>query len=694
MAKRGWHSRAATESPTCRRQLARDLLAHRGLPSHAPSGTLGHVVEFLKGGKHQCGILLRKGSRGDRVLDVEGKEDYVDHAKIMDLSSAFVGLYLPRHEMVDALREIDRRRERLKATIDPFELWEVVEPEGDEWTLDGLTDLYFAGNPGQHGGAALFRALEDGHAFRRHGTTFLPLRPELVAQHREEERRAVEAEARLHEAAAWLRRVAEGEQASPPPEADRAVELLAAKVLFGSEHPHAQQASALAQLAHFHSRGAIFNALVQMGHWSKDENLDLLRQEVPVAFAAEVAAEAEGACWLQPNRRRPRLWLRKVYSFTGGRGYHTRAISIRLGLWSSTVSVHFASPALLLRPGGPVHRAAADRAASLHLPDRLIPMLPEAVAERAALTEDELRPSLTVHMRFDSRFQLNGHRIEVCRVRVTHPHSTQEVGAQVERDRGLRKLYGLATHLRQERAAAGAVILPEPEVDVRVREGEIRLHRAEPDEPARLIDQELAILANTLAARLCKLRGLPAIYRAEQPCLEVLVGPGRYDPVACRRQKRLMPKAVLQTRPAAHHGLGVDAYAPISRPFARYTDLLMHQQIIGLLEGGPVPHSEDDLKQALLYTASARASAREIEAASRRYWLLRYLEERAGGELEGVVLEPLRGGCLIELCETRLTAFCRVRPATPPAPGTRVRVRLTRAAARANVLWVQFVGAA
>ena len=75
-------------------------------------------------------------------------------------------------------------------TIEAQDLWEVVEPERHEWTLDELADVYFAGEPGPHGAAALARALEDSSAFHRRGKTFVPVKRQRLSQLREQERHA------------------------------------------------------------------------------------------------------------------------------------------------------------------------------------------------------------------------------------------------------------------------------------------------------------------------------------------------------------------------------------------------------------------------------------------------------------------------------------------------------------------------
>ena len=150
-----------------------------------------------------------------------------------------------------------------------------------------------------------------------------------------------------------------------------------------------------------------------------------------------------------------------------------------------------------------------------------------------------------------------------------------------------------------------------------------------------------------------------------------------------------MPEAVLQTRPAPHHGLGVDAYVAITAPGSRYTDWLMHQQMLGFVSEGCPAYSEAELDETLLYSLSARKTAPEIEAAARRYWLIRYLESREGRELEAVVLDRTGPGYQVELTETRLRAFCLEKRHVRLAPGAQVRLRLIRACARAGLLRLQ-----
>lgn len=679
-----WHRLACAGDSACRGEMARYFALRRRPPRYAQPAAPGHVVEFLKGGHSACGLLLRSGRRVDWILDTRGKDQMVPKDRVVHFSETFIEPRLPRHEIIAALRQVDRCRDGLKATIDVKDLWEAVEPEARGWTLQELTDLYFPGNPGPHGCAAMFRALQPGHNFSRQGQVFVPLKPAAVARWAADERRDAEADAWLHQAGAWLRAVANGTAATPPPDAETALDLLAAKVLAGARHEHAERANALAGLAHLHGWRSIFELLVKVGRWQKDENLDLLRCDTPVSFTGETIAEARAVRSSGPAGRIERLRLRNVYVFAAGRGPVERAFSIQRASGGFAATVHVATPAFAVAPGSLLQQAAAERAVSLRLPDRVIPMLPPDLTDSVSLTDSSFRPVLSVHMRFNAQFGLVSHRFELRRVRVTRRFAADECAQQVERDPALRRLFTLAQRLREQRKNAGARLPAAPEVEARSEEGRVTLHRFDPDAPDRLIDRELSMLANSLAGRLCAERGLPALYRIDSPRPEPPASADRRSPAAVYGQQRIPPRPALQTRAAANAGLGADVYASVTEPMSRYEDLLAHQQIVGLLADGSGPHSAKDLDDALRRTAYARESARDIERSSQRYWLLRHLESLVGVSLEAVVIEGVARGCLVELSETLLTAFCPLDGHMVVTPGTSLQVVLTHVSARAG----------
>jgi len=682
MRQYAWCGAAAARDPGYREQCARVILARKNLPDRARVDAPGHVVEFLRSGESACGVLVRKG-RFWLVVDVHGKEDHVPRDRIIDISSAFIGVDRTHNEMASLLKDMDHERDRLCSEMDLHELWEVVRGEGErEWTLAGLAALYFAEAPGPHEAAALFRALLQGRQFHRHGSCFVPLSARKVRQHDREDRTVAEKTEWLDEAAAWIRGIADGVRVRRPSDADHALDMLADRVLFGNDAPEAEQSAELAKAAHFRSPWAIMDALVKAGRWSPDENLDLLRHRVPTQFDADVLTEAETLCWPATAEKAPVLRIKRVYTFVDGHEGDRLAFSIGRQTGGCVVNVHIALPGLLLRPGGNVQQAASERAAELRLPDRAIPMIPAKTVDGLRFVPGQLRPALTCRARFDDHFQLLNWTFEVRRVRVGHTLRTAAVPDASRSDWGLRKLQALADHLRHARVQAGAIVLPEPGVDVAVRDGDIAIARTGHDSPARLIEEELTVLTNTLAAELCRQERLPAIHRVEDPPSRVVTDAWRFDPVACYQQKRLMPKAVLQVDREPHHGLGVQAYVPMTSPVSRYTDLVMQQQVLSVVTNALASVDEEELGSVLMATAHGRDIARHVEANSRRHWLIRHLESRAGEDLRGMIIDQFASGYLIELDETRLRVVAPVRFGTVLPVGCSVQVRLTKASAR------------
>jgi len=684
---RPWYREVLQESdPALRAEVVRALAEERRTRKRYHFENAGRVVEFRRGKGHVCGVLRpQKGGRGLHVLDQEGREINVRGSKIIDISTERVEAR-QRDEIVRILRDIDRRRETAKARVDLRTLWKVAREAGKKaWTLDELTELYFGEKAPPDSRAVLSRALEDGHWFTRDGREFAA-RPESVVEQRDKSAaQQQEDERRMQAWAGWLRRAADGKETGRPEGAGEAIALLEQVALRGEQAEEAAAAARLMKSAHLHGPLAAFEVLVQLGHWDPDENLELRRHQIPVEFAAEVTAKAEASGWRPEALKSRRWWGRHVYGFSHRGEGCDRAFSIRRTLFGYRVGVHLASPALLAEGDGTVDGAARERGVSLHLPERLIPMLPAAFGEKVRLTADELRPTLTLELRFSRSFELKGCKIRVRRVRPGQVLSWEEGDARLTTDKYWQRLRALALELRRKRQEGGALILPESEVELRLREGKVELRLVDGDAPARLVCEELAILANAAAGAFCVRHDISAVYRAAPPVKRVERGTVD-ERVWVHEQMQLMAKAGLQVAPGRHYELGVDEYAPISRPLHRYTDLLMHRQLVHFATGGKPRYVEEEMERVLVETAWARQAAGRIAGKTRRYWLLKYLEGLAGQEVEAVVLERRGNGYLVELGDCRWKGFVPGGRELWAVPGDRMRVKIARASARRDLL--------
>jgi exoribonuclease-2 len=680
--KTWYYDKTWRTSPYMRSQAARLFTERRG--GEAKDG-VGHVVEFVKGGQHRCGVVLSQRRSYLCVFDQDGKETLAHHDKIVDVSFQILNPWQPREETIGNLREIAQARDKLKESLDVRTLWELVaQSEHREWSLGELVELCYGNDPGSDGRCALSRALDGGHLFERRGQKFIPLDPEAVAQNDEAEAKAEREEEWFHEAGEWLRELADGKPCSAPRDAERAFRLLAGEAIFGAENPDAHEAAKLMKLAHLHGPQAAFGALVKAGHWDEDENLDILRYDVPVSFSDEAIAEAEACSWTPEALKARGLWFARVYGLSRDGGECDRAISIRRRLFGYKVGVHFCSPALMVRPDSVLQAEAAERGTSLRLPDRIVRMLPAAATSKLRLSTEERRPTLTVEIRLNSCLEVQGTSIRLQRVRLTHALSFDEADARFSADKRLGRLREIARRFRKKRQESGAVIIPEPEIELAVKDRKAELRPVAPGSPSGLVSDELRIFANSMMGEFCAARQVPAIHRAELPASKNVVKSDDYDPVACYEQKRLMPKARLQVAPGPHHGLGVDRCVPVDKPLHRFTDLLMHQQLVHVLTHAAPLYTADDLEQAILQTAWARETGNKIEASARHYWLLKWLERLVGEDAEAVVLERRRDGLLVELRDCLLRAFVPADREARFAPGDNVTVAVGHVSARGD----------
>ena len=680
---KAWYSRVLEQGDSAlRAQVARALLKARKPrePDH-----FGCIVEYLRRGHHCCGVVqVAPGkTRSLWILNQEGKEAWVSHRKLIDMSSEKIGMR-QRHEIVRALRQVNQRRERIKGELNLRPLWELAAEEPDrKWALNELAELYFGEDPDSDRRTALARLLGERKFFSRQAQHYLSLPAGKVEERgRATERRQRDRD-RLEEAALWLRQVADGGEGARPEGAGEAIALLEQAALFEGEGPRAKEAARLMNQAHLHGPLAAFDVLVKLGHWDVNENLELRRCQVPVDFSAEALAEAAELRSQPAAGRGRRWWGRRVYGFSRDGKVCDRAFSVRRTLFGYKLGLHFAAPRLAGATGGP-GGGGGHGTRGFHIPSRwfdshvaAFPGLPAA-----ELTPGERRPALTVEVRLDLRRQIKGFALRLCRVRPRKVLRMEEAEARLAADPHLRWLNDLARTRRQTRRQRGDLILAAPELNMDFREGAVRIQRLEANQAGPLICEELKLLAQELAGAFCARNGIPSVYRVEPVSPGSSVEGEEYDAARVHAQKKQMSRGRLQTEPPAHGPMRVC----IGQPLDGYEDLLMQRQLLGFMADGTPRYAREDLAQGLSATTLARETAAKVMGSARNYWQLKYLEEKAGEEVEGVVLERAGIGILVELDCCLLKVFVPGGRETWAEPGDRIRAMVGLVSARRDLI--------
>jgi exoribonuclease-2 len=249
-------------------------------------------------------------------------------------------------------------------------------------------------------------------------------------------------------------------------------------------------------------------------------------------------------------------------------------------------------------------------------------------------------------------------------------------------DPSLLVLHDIAAALEERRIRNGAMRVHKREVVPFFEDGKVRLLEIEEDSPARLLVSEMMVLANTVMADFAAARGIPVLFRGQERPDDLNdddAGKGAQVPEGPAKDfsaRTKLKKSSVSFEPIRHAGLGVDSYIQATSPIRRYMDLCHQRQILSFLKDGRASISHEDFERI---AAEVEVPLQEAGLASRetkRYWLLRYLEQRERNKpIEGTVVRVDLKTPLVELDEVYMTVL--VRFPQKVSLGQRVTLRIT-----------------
>ncbi|MFB9972113.1 ribonuclease R [Pseudoroseomonas cervicalis] len=416
---------------------------------------------------------------------------------------------------------------------------------------------------------------------------------------------------------------------------------------------------------------------------------------IPDAFPPEAVAEAEAAAPVGLAGREDLRALRLV-TIDG-----EDARDFDDAVWAAPeeagwrVVVAIADVAHYVRPGSALDRAAWGRGNSVYFPDRVVPMLPEALSNGlCSLRPDEERGCLFVEMRFDAHGQKLGHRFgrglmrSLARLTYEQVQAARDHGAPSELPGGeIANLYGAFAALHAARQKRGTLDLDLPERRVLLDpDGQLRdvLPRQRLDSH-RLIE-EFMVAANVCAAEELERLAQPLLYRVhDRPSDAKLEGlrqfldsfdldlpaAGELRPIHFARllermegrpEARLLHETVLRAQSQAayapenigHFGLALARYAHFTSPIRRYADLVVHRALIRGLKLGPDGLTPEEIARLPdtgehITRTERRAAAAEREAVER--YLTLHMASRVGSMFAARISGVTRFGLFVTVEE-------------------------------------------
>ena len=363
---------------------------------------------------------------------------------------------------------------------------------------------------------------------------------------------------------------------------------------------------------------------------------------------------------------------------------------------SFEIGVHIADVAHFIEPDSALDKEAYNRATSVYLPDRVLPMLPERLSnELCSLRPDEDKYAFSAVFQIDKKGKVKEYWLGRTIIRSARRFTYEEVqdvieGGSNDHEGVLRTLNEIAQNLRAARFKKGAINFSSQEVRFVLDEAArpIAVVVKESKEAHQLIEEFMLLANRTVAHHVGQItyrdKPLPFPYRVhDQPDeakLEMFAAfAGRYgykfdrsSPQAIAKSFnqmlkavegkpeqhvleslgiRTMAKAVYTTENIGHYGLGFEDYCHFTSPIRRYPDVLVHRILAQVLENEISPIK--GLEQKCRHCSEQERAAMQAERDANKYKQVEYMRQFIGDEFDAVVSGVSAFGFWAETVDTK-----------------------------------------
>lgn len=363
------------------------------------------------------------------------------------------------------------------------------------------------------------------------------------------------------------------------------------------------------------------------------------------------------------------------------------------------VIVAISDVAHYVTPGSALDNEAYRRGNSVYFPDRVVPMLPEALsADLCSLREGVDRPCFAVRMVFSKQGKKKSHEFLRASMRsaarLTYAQAQRafdgkpDAANQTIASAALTPLWKAYQVLAKGRDARDPLNLDLPERRIVLgADGKIAsIAFRERLESMRLVE-EFMIQANVAAAESLEKARMPLLFRIhEPPSKEKLfafsdylrtigfsfakgqvIKPATFNRILAQAKNtphaEVMNDVVLRTQAQAvyapenkgHFGLNLSHYAHFTSPIRRYADLVVHRALIRALKLGKDGLTDSEITKLGSTAEHISMTERRAMAAERdsndRY-VAAFMQDRIGAGFDARVTGVTRFGLFVRLPET------------------------------------------
>lgn len=381
------------------------------------------------------------------------------------------------------------------------------------------------------------------------------------------------------------------------------------------------------------------------------------------------------------------------------------------------IGIHIADVSHYVQEGTILDDEAYQRATSVYLVDRVVPMLPEVLSNFAC----SLRPNEEKYT-FSAVFEINekaqvinqwfGRTVIHSDQRFAYEEAQHIIESKsnkipveisitgneyIVKDEILEatlKLDHLAKILRKKRMADGAISFDKVEVKFNLdQNGEPEGVYFKVSKDANHLIEEFMLLANRKVAEFIGKQKKTFVYRIhDEPnedkliAMQTVISKFGYkidfrnkrdiskslnqlmEDVNGKKEQNLidtlairtMSKAKYSTDNIGHYGLAFDYYSHFTSPIRRYPDVMVHRLLQYYLEGGKSVN-EEDFEEKSLHCSNMEALATNAERDSIKYMQVKYMQDHKDEEFLGVISGVTEWGIYVEIISNKCEGMCRIR---------------------------------
>ncbi|MBI9069397.1 MAG: ribonuclease R [Salinivirgaceae bacterium] len=372
------------------------------------------------------------------------------------------------------------------------------------------------------------------------------------------------------------------------------------------------------------------------------------------------------------------------------------------------VGIHIADVTHYVRPNTILEKEAYERATSVYLVDRVVPMLPERLSNLiCSLRPNEEKLCFSAVFELDEKAHIRNQWFGKTIINSDRRFSYEEAQEVIETGEGELKeeilsLQELAVKLRKQRFSDGSIAFERSEVKFELNE------KAEPigvylkeNKASNQLIEEFMLLANRKVAEFIgKADGKKTVktfvYRVHDEPNKEKLGAFAYfikrfgytiqtksakaiassinqllvdvhgkneQTVVETLAIRTMAKAEYSTVNLGHYGLSFDFYSHFTSPIRRYPDMMVHRMLDHYLAGGK-SFSQENYEVMCKHSSEMEQLSSNAERQSIKYKQVEFMKENVGKEFKGVISGVTQWGIYVELIDSKCEGMVPVRTIT------------------------------